>query len=1054
MERKALLFISFFAVFQALTAQTLDLELMKNMKPRNIGPAGMSGRVTAIDVQYSDPSVIWVGTASGGLWRSKGGGTTWEPVFDKEKVLSIGALAIDQSRPDVVWVGTGEGNPRNSLNGGNGIYKTLDGGRTWKCLGLENTRYIHRIIIHPRNPDIVYVGAIGSPWGPSEDRGVYKTTDGGLSWKKILYVNGHTGVADMIADPTNPDKLFVAMWDHHRQPWFFRSGGPGSGLYLTVDGGQSWKKLGEKDGLPSGDLGRMGLAIPRNKPSYVYAIVESKNKYGLYRSEDGGYSFSLRGDKEIGDRPFYYAEIYADPKNENRLYTLFSNVNVSEDGGKSFSTLISRQIHSDHHAWYIHPDNPSYIIDGNDGGLALSYDMGKTWRHVANLPVSQFYHIDVDMDIPYNVLGGMQDNGSWRGPAYSWTWSGIINTWWEFLSGGDGFDVSAVPGDNRYLYAMSQEGYLRRIDTYSGESSGIRPVHPEGVKLRFNWNAALAQDPFDQNTVYYGSQFVHKSPDRGNSWEIISPDLTTNNPEKQKSGESGGLTYDVTGAENHTTILSIAPSPLKEGLIWVGTDDGNIQLTSDGGKTWTNTVQKVKDFPAGAWIPQIVPSVHNEAEAFVVVNNYRQNDFKPYLFHTTNYGKSYINLLSPNKVDGWALSFVQDPVEPKLMFLGTEFGLYVSIDAGSTWTKWTNGYPSVPTMDLRIHPREHDLVIGTFGRSAWILDDIRPLREMAKQGSSIFGKPLVAFTPPQAVMAASKNAPGYYFTGDAYYEGENRNMGAMLSFYVSEGRDPETGIAGGVSATQAGSGKQEKTDTLWIKITDESGKLVRTISQVPLKGFNRIYWRFDRTGLKLPGAGTSRRRGSGEGGGPAVIPGIYTLKYLYKSDSATTELTVVSDPRTKYDTDGMKNKDQQLAALITKLESLTQSMEMIKECRETMETVNRLATPAQKDSLKELTASVKLALDPVYEAYYGKEGVVGIYENPNQITTRLYELYGVIWSSSPLTPNQLVIVRQSEEVCDKGIQMAKDFMQKHWPAYQKAVQEQQVSFFKKYENGI
>jgi len=410
--------------------------------------------------------------------------------------------------------------------------------------------------------------------------------------------------------------------------------------------------------------------------------MESKNNNGIYRSDDGGYTWKLRGDKEIGDRPFYYAEIYVDPTNENRLYTLFSQVNVSEDGGRSFSSLIDRQIHSDHHAWYIHPENSSFMIDGNDGGLAITYDMGKTWRHIANLPVSQFYHIDVDMEQPYNVLGGMQDNGSWKGPAYVWASDGIINTYWDFLSGGDGFDVSVVPGESHNVYAMSQEGYLRRIDTKTGKSEGIKPVHPEGTKLRFHWNSAFAQDPFEQNTIYFGSQFVHKSTDRGNSWEIISPDLTTNNPERQKAGESGGLTYDVTGAENYTTILAIAPSSVKQGVIWVGTDDGNIQLTTDGGKIWTNTSLKIKDYPSTPWVPQIVPSVYNEGEAFAVVNNYRQNDNKPYLFHTTNFGKTWVNLLTTEKVWGWTLSFVQDPVEPKLMFLGTEFGLYVSLDAG------------------------------------------------------------------------------------------------------------------------------------------------------------------------------------------------------------------------------------------------------------------------------------------------------------------------------------------------------------------------------------
>jgi photosystem II stability/assembly factor-like uncharacterized protein len=1030
-----------------LSAQDPGMDVFKNLKPRNIGPGGMSGRVTAIDVQLSDPSVIWVGTASGGLWRSKGGGTVWEPVFDNEKVAGIGALAIDQKKPDVVWVGTGEGNPRNSLTGGYGIYRTPDGGKSWKLMGLENTRYIHRIIIHPHNSDIIYAGAIGTPWGASKDRGVYKTTDGGKSWKQILYVNEFTGVADMIIDPFNPDKLYVAMWDHLRQPWFFRSGGPGSGLYLTVDAGENWKNISVKDGLPSGELGRIGLAAAKNKAGCVYAIVESKNNFGLYRSDDGGYSWKLRGDKEIGNRPFYYAEIYVDPANENRLYSLFSNVNLSEDGGRSFSTLINRQIHSDHHAWYIHPENPSFMIDGNDGGLAITYDMGKTWRHIANLPVSQFYHIDVDMEQPYNVLGGMQDNGSWRGPGYFWGYGGIINTYWDFLNGGDGFDVAAVPGEPDLVYAMSQEGYLRRINLKTGEAASIKPVHPEGLKLRFHWNSALATDPFDNNTLYYGSQFVHRSKDRGNSWEIISPDLTTNNPERQNFGESGGLTYDVTGAENYTTILAIAPSPVKQDVIWVGTDDGNIQLTTNGGITWTNTALKIKDYPNTPWVPQIVPSAKNEGEAFVVVNNYRQNDVKPYLFHTTNYGKTWENLVSPEKVWGWTLAFAQDPVEPKLMFLGTEFGLYVSFDGGSEWKKWTHGYPTVATIDLKIHPREYDLVIGTFGRSAWILDDIRPLREIARQGKALFDKTIVAFEPPVGVMAVAKNNPGYYFTGDAYYEGENREIGAMISYFVKDGTDPNELTTPSAGSKPSGDEKQAKKDSVKIKVYDNNGNLVRTINQLPVKGVNRFTWGFDRNGIKFPSAGASRRRNS-DGGGPPVLPGTYTLAFHYKSDSAATRLTVVPDPRISYDFGGMKRKEEQLAPLLKKLENMTTAMEQVKECSESMQTIERLATPAQKEQLKEITAATKKALDPVYEAFYGKEEILGIYENPKQLTNKLSDLYGVIWSTSPLTPNQLLIVDQSIRVCDEGIAMVKTFLEKEWAGYRTKVDETDVSVFK------
>ena len=663
-QRYALAMLMLFCTFPAFS-QKLDMDLFKNIKPRSIGPAGMSGRVAAIDVVHNEPDIIYAGTASGGLWKSESGGITWMSVFDTQRVHSIGAIAINQSNPDEVWVGTGEGNPRNSQSSGAGVYRTIDGGKTWKLMGLENTRNIHRIIIHKDNPNIVYVGAIGSAWNDSKDRGLYKTTDGGKTWEKILYANERTGVADMIVDPNNPNKMFVAMWEYRRWPWFFKSGGEGSGLHMTYDGGKTWKKLTDKEGMPNGELGRIGLAISNSNPDVVYALVESK-KNALYRSDDGGSMWKKVSDKNIGGRPFYYADIAVDPSNENRIYNLFSTVSMSEDGGKTFKSLVGWKVHLDHHFWWIHPKDPNFMIDGNDGGMAITRDKGKSWQFVENLPVAQFYHISVDMETPYNVLGGMQDNGSWRGPNTVWKNGGIRNSYWQEVAFGDGFDVLPDPNNSRYLYAMSQGGNLVYVDIETGQQRFIKPTHPDGTFLRFNWNAAIAADPFDKKVVYYGSQFVHKTADQGKNWEIISPDLTTNDPEKQNQLESGGLTYDVTQAENHTTILAITPSPVKQGVIWVGTDDGNLQLTQDGGKTWTNLASKLKGVPTGSWIAQIHASKYNDAEAYVVINNYRRGDWTPYLYRTTNYGKSWERLIDENKVWGYALSFVQDPVEKEI----------------------------------------------------------------------------------------------------------------------------------------------------------------------------------------------------------------------------------------------------------------------------------------------------------------------------------------------------------------------------------------------------
>ncbi len=554
LKMKKLLFSMVLFVASAAFAQQLNTDILKDMKPRNIGPGGMSGRVTAIDVVTSDPNVMYVGTASGGLWKSTSGGIKWNSVFDKEVTASIGSVAIQQSNPSVIWVGTGEGNPRNSLNGGYGIYKSLDGGRNWQSMGLEKTRHIHRIIIDPTNPDIIYAGAIGSPWGEHPERGVFKTIDGGKTWKKILFTNEKSGVADIVMDPTNPNKLIVAMWQHKRDPWFFKSGGEGSGLYVTFNGGDTWEKRTEKDGLPKGSLGRIGLAIAPNKPNIIYALVEAE-KNALYKSEDGGFNFKMINSKgDIGDRPFYYSDIFVDPQNENRVYSVFTYVNVSQDGGKNFEQLMpaygaDNGVHPDHHAWYINPNNGNFMMDGNDGGLNVTYDGGKTWRFIGNLPVAQFYHIAVDNEFPYNVYSGMQDNGSWRGPAYVWKAQGIRNDYWQEISFGDGFDVVPDKDDSRFGWSMSQQGYVSRYDYITGNNYVVRPTHPDSnIELRFNWNSAINIDPFDNSTLYFGSQFVHKSVDKGLTWKVISPDLTTNDPEKQKQGESGGLSMDATGA--------------------------------------------------------------------------------------------------------------------------------------------------------------------------------------------------------------------------------------------------------------------------------------------------------------------------------------------------------------------------------------------------------------------------------------------------------------------------------------------------------------------------
>jgi len=910
-------------------AQEIDFSKMESLKPRMIGPANMSGRITSIDVVRSSPEIIYAGSASGGLWKSESGGVAWEPIFDDNLALSIGAVAVSQKNPSIVWAGTGEGNPRNSLTGGYGIYRSLDAGHTWQLMGLEETRNIHRIIIHPDDPNTVFVGAIGSPWGDHPQRGVYKTTDGGETWEKILYVDEMTGVGDMVMDPSNPNKLLVNMWQHRRKPWFFTSGGPSSGLYITLDGGKNWtKQSSEENGLPKGDLGRMGFAFAHNNPNRVYALIEAKDN-ALYRSEDGGLNWKMINDKsEIGNRPFYYFDIYVDPKNENRLYSIFTNVHRSEDGGKSFENIIPRDlIHVDNHALYINPDDPKYMILGNDGGMAITRDMGKTWQFVENLPLGQFYHINVDNETPYNVYGGLQDNGTYTGPAYTWIQEGLRNDYYYAIGGGDGFDVMADPDDSRYGYSQSQQGNVSRYDKLTGSSKRIKPTSDDpDIELRFNWNAAIAQDPFNNSTIYFGSQFVHKSTDKGDNWSVISPDLTTNDTTKQQQDKSGGLTIDATGAENHTTLLVIEPSPLERGVIWAGTDDGNLQITRDGGNSWENMIKNVKGVPEGSWVAQIKASRYNEGEAVAVINNYRRFDFKPYVIRTKNYGKSWESLVSEDDVFGYALSFIQDPVEPNLMFLGTEHGLYISIDGAETWTKFNNGYPSVSTMDLVIQERESDLVIGTFGRGIYVMDDIRPLRVLAQKGQeAVLTAAVTAIDAPTSYMVSTRSASGPANPGSATFEGDNRVIGdAVIKFFAKKpempkkekakpkanGRDGQVRGAAFAARSRGGEGAP-KGPQAKVEIFTMEGDLVRTLETPVKDGLNIARWSYDEDPPENvvqpelpPGIPARFARFFRINGAPA-LPGQYKVKVTVgeMTDESTVEIQM--DPRITYSMDDL-----------------------------------------------------------------------------------------------------------------------------------------------------
>ena len=745
----------------------------------------------------------------------------------------------------------------------------------------------------------------------------------------------------------------------------------------------------------------------------------------IYRSTDGGFTWEKRGEKNIGTRPFYFAEIYVDPDNENRLYTLYSGINMSEDGGLTFPTPIAESVHLDHHAWWINPANSSHMVEGNDGGMAMTYDHGKTWRHITNLPVGQFYHVNVDNETPYRIYGGLQDNGSWVGPAYAWYSGGLINEFWDFLIGGDGFDAMPAAGDPRYCYAQSQGGSVRRIDLLSGWGKNIRPAGESGDRLRFNWNAAMAQDPFDNNTIYFGSQFVHKSTNRGDTWEKISPDLTTNDPEKLKQSSSGGISIDATGAENHCTIVTISPSKVQKGLVWAGTDDGNVQYTTDGGKTWTNVADNIKGAPKKAWIPQITASPFNAGEAYVVLNNYRVGDYSAYLYYTSDFGKKWQRIIDDTDVWGYVLCFVQDPVEPRLMFAGTEYGLYVSFDKGENWNKWTQGYPTVSTYDMVIQPKENDLVIGTFGRSIWILDNIVPLRDLATKGAKILEDKVVAFNSSPAIMASTKNLPGYYYRGDAIYEGQNRSISAAISYYASE----------------------EKPEKMGIEISDDQGVVVRNFQSEVKKGFNRLAWRFEKNGA--PVAGQVNRGNQNDvmddrarffrGAGANVIPGDYYVKLSYNGGSSTSKVTVLNDPRLPSpDVKIMKENYKRADEIGQRIKDLNMLYQKYYDCNTFLTKVEELTKKNKTfaDAVKDIQGPMKRKYDAADGKLTGRPDGLFAKINASRVLTN---------ATAALTESEEKIVKDALSAIDEASKLINEFLEKEWPGYEKSLADKMVS---------
>lgn len=872
-----------------LSAQQMkfDSDSISGLGARNIGSAEMSGRVAALTAVREDGRLtVYIGAASGGVWKSVNGGTTYKPVFDKQPVQSIGAIAVAAGAPKTIWVGTGESWTRNSVSVGDGIYKSTDGGENWTNMGLKDSERISKILIDPNDNNTVYACVPGKLWSDSDDRGVYKTGDGGKTWTKILKgPNASTGCSMITMSSRDPKILYAGIWDFRRRGWTFRSGGEsptassGSGLFKTVDGGATWVELDSRSakGLPPKPWGRIAVATAPSNPDIVYSLIES-TRSALFRSADGGKTWT-EGDRSqmMVWRPFYFANLIVDPKDENKLYKPGGGLIVSSDGGKSFSG-ISGGAHGDFHDVWIDPENTNNVITGDDGGVWYSYDSGNKWVKANNLPISQFYHVSVDSSDPYHVYGGLQDNSVWMGDsAYP---GGITNSRWENLYGGDGFFAFADPSDPAYVYVESQGGFVARVNHHTLETRTIQPQPNYGEgKLRFNWNTPVHLSPSEKGTIYIGAQFLFRSSDYGQSWQRISPDLTTNDPAKQKQEESGGVTVDNSAAEMHTTIYSISESPRNSHVIWVGTDDGNLQLTKDSGKTWTNVVSNISGLPKASWVSWVEASRFDEATAYAVFDRHTFGDMAPYAFKTTDFGRTWQPVLNKDSgVRGFAHVIKEDTASPQLLFLGTEFGLWVSLDGGEQWAQYKGGdFPNVPVRDIVVHPRESDLILATHGRGIWIIDDITPLRKltpdiMAKDAAFLEGKPA-----QQRLIAQ-----GGWSEGDATFVGRNPADAALITYYQR---------------------KRHIFGRMKIEIFDQNGKLVDTLPANSRRGIGRVEWQMRLKAPRVPPAATAAFEAAF---GPRVLPGAYTVKMTRGKETYTTQLAVHLDPRVTYTVEDRK----------------------------------------------------------------------------------------------------------------------------------------------------
>jgi photosystem II stability/assembly factor-like uncharacterized protein len=978
------------SAFSQVTSDTYS-----NLNLRHIGPANMSGRVVDLAVKASDPYTFYAATATGGVWETTNNGVTWKPIFENEATHSVGAIALNQQHPEILWVGTGERANRQSSGWGDGVYKSTDGGKSWKNMGLKDSHHIGRIALHPTDSSVAYVAAMGHLWGANNERGLYKTTNGGKSWERIIYVNDDTGVVDVALDPSNPNTIFAATYQRRRTPYGFDGGGTGSGLHKSTDGGKTWKEL--RNGLPEGEYGRIGITIYPKNPNIMYASVEQGFQYnastaynerraGIYRSEDKGESWAFMSD--WNPRPMYASQPLVDPNDDKRVY-MQNQFSVSIDSGKTFSR-VRQSLHGDDRILWINPNDSRHVIKGDDGGIGISYDQAKTWLFVTNLPVSQFYRVSVDMAVPYNVYGGLQDNGSWVGPNETYRNDGILNSDWRRTGGGDGFLSLAHRAEEGVMFGESQYLGLFKLDLNTGQSKSIRPGDPKGaIGARRNWDFwgpglpepdlenAMApanwDGPFflshhDTNTIYAGTNVLWKSTDGGDSWASLG-DLTTKVNRRDlkimgKRADENTASLDD-GIPYYPTLTAVAEDKFIQGHLYAGTDDGLLQVSVDDGQNWTDATAKLSGLPKETWINTIEVSGHNAGTAFVSINNYRNDDFTNYLYKTVDGGKTWTSIVGDLPANRVVRTMREDPKNPNLFYLGTEFGFYISINSGKNWIELKNNMPTLPFNDLVIHPRDNDLVLATHGRGVWILDNLNSIQELTP---SVMSQSAALFSVPTAERI-NYTSDGAH-VGDMFFRGENPAKGAMIDYYL------KTAV--------------EKKD-IELSIHDTYGNLIRTLTPDTTAGIQREYW--DLNHKDLEGIASARGRGFGLGG-PPVVPGNYVAKLTVKGSSYTQLFSVIDDHRIDINISDRKAWTAKLMQIGEFYNDLTGELSKMAALQAHLAKLDRSKTNYDKvagDEIKDVIGLYGELMSRTRGLYYGAQGWMGLLTQDQELQFIYYK---------------------------------------------------------------